>query len=237
MILNVENLESYYGVIRALKGISFYVDEGEIVALIGGNGAGKTTTLMTIFGIMKPKVGKVTFENREIQSLKTEDIIRLGLAMVPEGRQVFNKLSVQENLRMGAYLLNDDHTYNKRLEEVFTLFPRLKERLNQLAGTLSGGEQQMLAVGRALMQGPRFLALDEPSMGLAPIMVETIFQAIRSINGLGVSILLVEQKATMALRVANRGYVIETGNIVLGGTREELVRNPSVRKAYLGVSE
>jgi branched-chain amino acid transport system ATP-binding protein len=237
MILNVENLETYYGVIRALKGISFYVDEGEVVALIGGNGAGKTTTLMTIFGVTKPKVGKVFFDNHEIQGLLTEDIVRQGLALVPEGRQVFNKLSVQENLRMGAYLLKEEQTYQKRLEEVFTLFPRLKERLSQHAGTLSGGEQQMLAVGRALMQGPRFLALDEPSMGLSPIMVETIFQAIKTINGLGVSILLVEQKATMALRIADRGYVIETGNIILGGSREELVNNPSVRKAYLGVSD
>jgi len=237
MILQVENLETYYGVIRALKGISFYVDKGEIVALIGGNGAGKTTTLMTIFGISRPKAGKIIFEDREIQGAKPEDIVRLGLALVPEGRQVFNKLTVQENLRMGAYLLKGAHTYQERLEEVFSLFPRLKERLNQAGGTLSGGEQQMLAVGRALMQGPKFLALDEPSMGLAPIMVETIFQAIRKINELGVSILLVEQKATMALRIANRGYVIETGNIVLGGSREDLVQNPSVRKAYLGVSD
>ncbi len=237
MILQVENLETYYGVIRALKGISINVENGEIVALIGGNGAGKTTTLMTIFGVSKPKAGKVIFEGREIQGKKPEDIVRLGLALVPEGRQIFGKLSVAENLRMGAYLVKETHIYQERLEAVLALFPRLKERLSQAGGTLSGGEQQMLAVGRALMQGPKFLALDEPSMGLAPILVETIFQAIKKINESGVSILLVEQKATMALRIANRGYVIETGNIVLGGSREDLVQNPSVRKAYLGVTD
>jgi len=235
MILQVENLETYYGVIRALKGISIKVENGEIVALIGGNGAGKTTTLMTIFGVSKPKTGKVIFEGREIQGKKPEDIVRLGLALVPEGRQIFGKLSVAENLRMGAYLVKEAHIYQERLEDVLSLFPRLKERMSQAGGTLSGGEQQMLAVGRALMQGPKFLALDEPSMGLAPILVETIFQAIKKINESGVSILLVEQKATMALRIANRGYVIETGNIVLSGSREDLVQNPSVRKAYLGI--
>ena len=236
MMLKVEGLETYYGVIRALKGISFEVEEGEIVTLIGGNGAGKTTTLMTIMGIMKPKNGTITFDGQEIQGRRAENIVSLGLALVPEGRQVFGKLTVMENLKMGAYLLNDSKIYSQRLEEIFTLFPRLKERVAQQSGTLSGGEQQMLAIGRAMMQGPRFLALDEPSMGLAPILVENIFSAIQQINEKGVTVLLVEQKATMALKISHRGYVLETGSIVLGDTCEELRKNPMVRKAYLGVS-
>jgi branched-chain amino acid transport system ATP-binding protein len=235
--LQVENLETYYGVIRALKGISFDVKKGEIIALIGGNGAGKTTTLYTLTGILKPKNGKVLFDGIEIQRKQTEDIVRMGFALVPEGRQVFGKLTVSENLRMGAYSLKDNAEYNRRLEEVFTLFPRLKERIHQQSGTLSGGEQQMLAMGRAMMQGPRFLALDEPSMGLAPIVVEEIFNTIRRINEEGVTILLVEQKATMALRIANRAFVLETGSIALGGTRAELIQNSMIRKAYLGISD
>jgi len=237
MMLQVEDLETRYGVIRALKGISFEVDEGEIVAMIGGNGAGKTTTLMTLMGILRPTKGRIAFDGKEISSEKTESIVRLGLALVPEGRQVFGKLSVLENLRMGAYTLRDRSEYERRLREVFELFPILRERMAQRAGTLSGGEQQMLAVGRALMQGPRFLALDEPSMGLAPIIIDDIFNAITRINEAGVTILLVEQKATMALRIADRGYVLETGKIVLGGTRKELAQNPMVRKAYLGVTD
>ena len=236
MMLKVEGLETYYGVIRALKGISFEVEEGEIVTLIGGNGAGKTTTLMTIMGIIKPKNGTITFDGQEIQGRRAENIVSLGLALVPEGRQVFGKLTVMENLKMGAYLLNDSKIYSQRLEEIFTLFPRLKERVAQQSGTLSGGEQQMLAIGRAMMQGPRFLALDEPSMGLAPILVENIFSAIQQINEKGVTVLLVEQKATMALKISHRGYVLETGSIVLGDTCEALRKNPMVRKAYLGVS-
>lgn len=236
-ILQIENLETYYGVIRALKGISFDVKKGEVVSLIGGNGAGKTTTLYTLMGILKPKSGKIVFDGQEIQRKSPEEIVRMGLALIPEGRQVFGKLTVRENLRMGAYTLKDNVEYQRRLDEVTHLFPRLEERFSQKAGTLSGGEQQMLAMGRALMQGPRFLALDEPSMGLAPIVVEEIFRTIKRINQEGVTILLVEQKATMALRIANRAFVLETGNIVLGGSRDELVKNPMIRKAYLGVSE
>ncbi len=235
--LQVEQLETYYGVIRALKGISFDVKRGEVVALIGGNGAGKTTTLYTLTGILKPKNGKIIYDGHEIQKKSTEEIVRMGFALVPEGRQVFGKLTVAENLRMGAYSLKDQSEYNRRLDEVFVLFPRLKERIRQQSGTLSGGEQQMLAMGRAMMQGPRFLALDEPSMGLAPIVVEEIFQTIRRINEEGVTILLVEQKATMALRIADRAFVLETGNITLGGTRKELVQNSMIRKAYLGIKD
>jgi branched-chain amino acid transport system ATP-binding protein len=237
MMLQVENLCTSYGVIKALKGITFKVDQGEIVTLIGGNGAGKTTTLMTVLGILRPDSGKIVFNGQEIQGKNAESLVRLGLALVPEGRQVFGKLSVYENLRMGGFILKDAHEFNRLIEEVFTLFPRLKERTKQLAGTLSGGEQQMLAIGRALMQKPKFLSLDEPSMGLAPIVIEDIFHTIEKINKTGVTVLLVEQKATMALKIANRGYVLETGNIVLEGSRTELVQNPMVRKAYLGVAD
>jgi branched-chain amino acid transport system ATP-binding protein len=233
-MLQVKNLETHYGAIRALKGISFDVNKGEIVTLIGGNGAGKTTTLLTLMGILSPKKGIITFKGQEIQDEKAEEIVRQGLGLVPEGRQIFGKLSVLENLRMGAYTLSDQAEYERRLEKVFDIFPRLKERTKQRAGTLSGGEQQMLAVGRGLMQGPTFLAFDEPSMGLAPLLIEEIFHAIKDINEAGVTVLLVEQKATMALRIADRGYVLETGEIILSGTREELVRNPMVQKAYLG---
>ena len=236
-LLQVEQLETYYGVIRALKGISFEVNRGEVVALIGGNGAGKTTTLYTLTGILKPKNGKVIFDGHEVQKKPAEEIVKMGFALVPEGRQVFGNLTVSENLRMGAFILKDKVEYTRRLDEVFTLFPRLKERIRQQAGTLSGGEQQMLAMGRAMMQGPRFLALDEPSMGLAPIVVEEIFQTIRRINDEGVTVLLVEQKATMALRIADRAYVLETGDITLSGTRAELVQNPMIRKAYLGIGD
>lgn len=236
MMLSVENLETYYGVIRALKGISFEVNQGEIVALIGGNGAGKTTTLMTLMGIMHPRAGRIVFEGQEIQGMDTEKIVTKGISLVPEGRLVFGNLTVLENLRMGAYRLTNSTEYKHRLEEVFMLFPRLEERTLQVSRTLSGGEQQMLAIGRALMQAPHFLALDEPSMGLSPILMQDIFRAILKINETGVAILLVEQKATMALKIAHRGYVLETGKITLGGTREELVQNPLVRKAYLGIN-
>ncbi len=234
-LLSVENIETYYGVIRALKGISFTVNEGEVVSLIGGNGAGKTTTLYTLTGILKPKVGKISFDGKEIHRRPTDEIIKMGVSLIPEGRQVFGSLTVAENMRMGAYTLSDKAEFNRRLEEVFVLFPRLKERLDQRAGTMSGGEQQMLAMGRAMMQKPRFLALDEPSMGLAPIVVEEIFQTIKRINQEGVTILLVEQKATMALRIADRAYVLETGNVILSGSRQELIQNPMIRKAYLGI--
>ena len=236
-LLRIENLETYYGVIRALKGISFDVKKGEVVSSIDGNGAGKTTTLYTMLGILKAKRGTITFDGKEITRKQPEEIVGMGIALIPEGRQVFGKLTVQENLRMGAYALKDKVEYKRRLEEVTALFPRLQERMPQKAGTLSGGEQQMLAMGRAMMQGPRFLALDEPSMGLAPIVVEEIFQTIKRINKEGVTVLLVEQKATMALRIADRAFVLETGNIVLGGTREELVKNPMIRKAYLGETD
>jgi len=236
MILDIEKLETCYGAIRALKGISFSVDQGEIVTLIGNNGAGKTTTLMTLMGILKPRSGTIKFAGQEIQGMSPNLIVSKGLSLVPEGRQIFGVLSVLENLRMGAYKLRDKVEYKRRLDEVFELFPRLSERTSQRAKTLSGGEQQMLAMARALMQKPQFLALDEPSMGLSPILTQTIFDAILKVNQAGVTILLVEQKATMALRIADRGYVLETGNIALSGTRSELVQNPSVRKAYLGVS-
>lgn len=233
-MLQVNNLVTHYGAIRAIKGISFNVNEGEIVTLIGGNGAGKTTTLLTIMGILSPTEGSIKFMGQEIQGKKAEHVVRKGMALVPEGRQVFGKLSVLENLRMGAYTLGNQEEYERRLDKVFDIFPRLKERTTQRAGTLSGGEQQMLAVGRGLMQGPKFLAFDEPSMGLAPMLIEEIFHAIIDINEDGVTILLVEQKATMALRIADRGYVLETGEIILSGTREELVESPMVQKAYLG---
>lgn len=236
-LLRIENLETYYGVIRALKGISFDVKKGEVVSLIGGNGAGKTTTLYTLTGILRAKHGTITFDGQDITRKQPEEIVRMGISLIPEGRQVFGKLTVQENLRMGAYALKDKLEYKRRLDEVTSLFPRLQERMPQKAGTLSGGEQQMLAMGRAMMQGPRFLALDEPSMGLAPIVVEEIFQTIKRINKEGVTVLLVEQKATMALRIADRAFVLETGSIVLGGTRAELVKNPMIRKAYLGETD
>jgi branched-chain amino acid transport system ATP-binding protein len=234
-ILNVENVHTYYGNIHALKGISLHVDKGEIVTLIGGNGAGKTTTLRTICGLLKPHDGMITFEEEDLFKYKSHEIVYKGISMVPEGRGIFARLSVTENLEMGAYILKDKRVLQRNMERVFTLFPRLRERRTQVAGTLSGGEQQMLATGRALMANPRVLLMDEPSMGLAPVLVELIFETIQQINKEGVTILLVEQNALMALSIAHRGYVLQTGEIVLSDTAENLKQNPTVQKAYLGI--
>jgi branched-chain amino acid transport system ATP-binding protein len=234
-MLVVDNIHTYYGNIHALKGISLEVEQGEIVTLIGANGAGKTTTLRTISGLLKPRHGTVTLEDEDLSKYPAHDIVYKGVAMVPEGRGIFAKLSVQENLDMGAFSRNDRAQISSDLERVFTLFPRLKERRNQVAGTLSGGEQQMLATGRALMAHPRLLLMDEPSMGLAPILVESTFETIQAINDEGTTILLVEQNATMALSVADRGYVLQTGEIVLSDSAENLKQNEMVQKAYLGI--
>lgn len=233
-MLTVENLNVYYGMIHALKGLSFHVEEGEIVALIGANGAGKTTTLQTISGILQAKSGSVNFQGKEITSVPGNQIVKLGMSHVPEGRRMFSNLTVYENLMMGAYTRKDKKQIAETLEKVYERFPRLQERTRQLAGTLSGGEQQMLAMGRALMSKPRLLMLDEPSMGLAPILVEQIFDIIQELNQHGTTILLVEQNAQMALSVAHRGYVLETGKIVTTGSGEELLEDEAVKKAYLG---
>jgi branched-chain amino acid transport system ATP-binding protein len=234
-ILVIDNIHTYYGKIQALKGISLEVEEGEIVILIGANGAGKTTTLRTISGLIHPRQGNITLEGDDLSNYSAHEIVFKGVAMVPEGRGIFTRLSVQENLDMGAYSRNERAAIAKDLDLVFTLFPRLKERRNQVAGTLSGGEQQMLATGRALMARPRVLLMDEPSMGLAPILVESTFETIKAINDEGTTILLVEQNATMALSVADRGYVLQTGEIVLSDTAENLKQNEMVQKAYLGI--
>jgi branched-chain amino acid transport system ATP-binding protein len=234
MLLEVQDLNVYYGAIHALQGISFSVNEGEIVTLIGANGAGKSTTLKTISGLLRPRGGKVKFKGEELTTVPAEQIVRRGVVQVPEGRKIFSPLTVRENLEMGAFTRNDKAEIGQSMERVFQSFPRLRERLNQLGGTLSGGEQQMLAVGRALMARPTLLLLDEPSMGLSPILVEEIFRIIQEINKQGTSILLVEQNAFMALQVANRAYVLETGCIPLQGTAAELRENPKVRAAYLG---
>ena len=234
-ILEVENIHTYYGNIHALKGVSLSVEQGEIVTLIGGNGAGKTTTLRTICGLLKPRLGAVRFNGEDILSYKAHEIVFKGVAMVPEGRGIFARLSVAENLEMGAYTRNKGAEQANDLERVFGLFPRLKERRTQTAGTLSGGEQQMLATGRALMAHPRLLLMDEPSMGLAPVLVESIFDTIIQINKEGTTILLVEQNALMALSVASRGYVLQTGEIVLQDNSEALKNNKMVQKSYLGV--
>ena len=233
-LLEVENIHTYYGAIHALKGISLHVDEGEIVTLIGANGAGKSTALNTICGLQKPKQGSIRFGGEPIHELPAHEIVTRGVSQAPEGRRVFARLNVTENLEMGAFARKDKNGILRDMEWVFTLFPRLKERARQVAGTLSGGEQQMLAIGRSVMASPRLLLLDEPSMGLAPILVEAIFDTIREINGQGTTILLVEQNALMALAVAQRGYVLETGNIVLQDSAEALQQNEMVRKAYLG---
>ncbi len=234
-MLEVSEIHTYYGNIHALKGISLVVEEGEIVTLIGGNGAGKTTTLRTINGLLKPRQGKVCLDGEDLAPYKAHQIVYKGVAMVPEGRGIFARLSVAENLDLGAYSLTDRSTIPVDLERVYTVFPRLKERHKQIAGTLSGGEQQMLAIGRALMAHPRLLLLDEPSMGLAPILVENIFETIQAINNEGTTVLLVEQNALMALSIANRGYVLQTGQIVLHDTALNLQQNEMVQKAYLGV--
>ncbi len=234
-MLELDNVHAYYGHIHALQGISLTVDQGEIVTLIGSNGAGKTTTLRTITGLLKPRQGTVHLEGEDLAPYPAHKIVARGVSMVPEGRGVFAKLTVSENLDMGAYLRTDKDGIKEDLERVFTLFPRLKERRNQVAGTLSGGEQQMLAMARALMARPRLLLLDEPSMGLAPVLVEAIFDTIQEINQQGTTILLVEQNALMALSVAHRGYVLQTGQIVLTDKASTLKENEMVQKAYLGI--
>jgi len=235
-VLQVENLNVYYGAIHALQGISFNVDEGEIVTLIGANGAGKSTTLRTISGLLRSRTGSIGFKGQDISAVAAEKIVQMGISHVPEGRKIFAPLTVRENLEMGAYTRKDRAEIQQSLERVFASFPRLKERINQLGGTLSGGEQQMLATGRGLMSRPTLLLLDEPSMGLSPIMVEEIFRIIREINANGTSILLVEQNAHMALSIAHRVYVLETGRIVLEGSAKEVRENPQVRAVYLGIS-
>jgi branched-chain amino acid transport system ATP-binding protein len=234
-ILEVENIHSYYGNIHALKGISLTVDKGEIVTLIGANGAGKSTTLRTICGLLKPREGHIRFDGEDLAAFKPHDLIFKGMSMVPEGRHIFARLTVSENLEMGAYTRKRGSELSNDLDRVFTLFPRLKERRSQVGGTLSGGEQQMLATGRALMAHPRLLLMDEPSMGLAPILVESIFDTIVQINKEGTTILLVEQNAQMALSVAGRGYVLQTGEIVLSDSSEALKKNKTVQKSYLGM--
>lgn len=233
-MLSVNNLEVYYGMIKALKGVSFEVEEGEVIALIGANGAGKTTTLHTITGLLEAKSGSVMFYDKDITKMPAHKIVSMGMAHVPEGRRVFANLSVMQNLKMGAYTRSDKEEIAATLETVFTRFPRLKERKNQMAGTLSGGEQQMLAMGRALMSKPKIILMDEPSMGLSPIYVNEIFDIIKEVSKQGVTVLLVEQNAKKALSIADRAYVLETGQIVLSGNADELLHNDSIKKAYLG---
>ena len=232
-MLSLHALDVYYGEIHALRSVALDVRDGEIVTLLGNNGAGKSTTLKTISGLLVPRRGSVVFEGRPLAGVRAHEIVARGIAHVPEGRRIFNRLTVRENLTMGAYLRTDADV-GADLERAFTLFPRLKERITQVAGTLSGGEQQMLAIARALMARPRLLLLDEPSMGLAPVLVEQIFTTIMSINRQGTTILLVEQNAAMALSIAHRGYVLETGTVVLSGTAGQLAENAEVRRAYLG---
>lgn len=234
-MLKVDNVHTYYGNIHALKGITLNIEKGEIVTLIGGNGAGKTTTLRTISGLLTPREGSIDLNGESLFKYKAHEIVYKGISMVPEGRGIFARLSVTENLEMGAYSRSDKQELNTNMERVFTLFPRLKERRTQVAGTLSGGEQQMLATGRALMASPSLLLMDEPSMGLAPVLVELIFDTIQKINQEGTTILLVEQNALMALSIAHRGYVLQTGEIVIADTAENLKKNPTVQKAYLGM--
>ncbi|MCZ7671910.1 MAG: ABC transporter ATP-binding protein [Chloroflexi bacterium] len=234
-LLEVNDVHAYYGNIHALKGLSITVAEGEIVSLIGGNGAGKTTTLRTISGLLSPRRGSIIFDGEDLSSYKAHELVAKGMAMVPEGRGVFSRLTVLDNLEMGAYHRKDKAGIAQDLAYVFSLFPRLEERKKQIAGTMSGGEQQMLATGRALMAKPRLILLDEPSMGLAPVLVELIFDIIVEINKGGTTVLLVEQNAHMALHVANRGYVLQTGEIVLSDSAEALKNDPTVQKAYLGI--
>ena len=234
-MLQVENLNVYYGAIHALQGISFNVNEGEIVTLIGANGAGKSTTLRTLSGLLRSRTGSIVFKGQDLATLPAEKIVELGISHVPEGRKIFAPLSVKENLMMGAFTRNDQGEIQESLERVYQSFPRLKERAGQYGGTLSGGEQQMLATGRGLMSKPTLILLDEPSMGLSPILVEEIFRIIVEINKQGTSILLVEQNAQMALSIAHRAYVLETGRIVLAGPAKEIADNPQVRTAYLGI--
>ena len=233
-LLEVNNLEVYYGVIRALKGISFQVNEGEIVSLIGANGAGKTTMMQSVVGIIPKRSGTVVFDGQDITKTPCHKIVKLGMTQVPEGRRIFQELSVYENLLMGAYSVKDPQRFKEDLDAAFERFPRLAERRKQIAGTLSGGEQQMLAMSRALMTRPKLLMLDEPSMGLAPILVDQIFEIIKELNAAGTTILLVEQNASKALEISDRAYVLETGKITFSGTGKELMQSPEVQKAYLG---
>jgi branched-chain amino acid transport system ATP-binding protein len=233
-LLELENVHTFYGHIHALKGISLRVEEGEVVTLIGANGAGKSTTLRTISGILRAREGSIRLKGKEISHLAAHEVVIAGVGHVPEGRGIFPRLTVLENLEMGAFTVSDSSEVRRRMDEVFGLFPRLKERIEQKGGTLSGGEQQMLAIGRGLMLKPRILLLDEPSMGLAPVLVDAIFEVIRKLNHDGTTILLVEQNALMALRTASRAYVLETGRIVLSGSAQEVSQNPEVMRAYLG---
>jgi branched-chain amino acid transport system ATP-binding protein len=233
-MLKIEDINVYYGAIHALKGISVEVKEGEIVTLIGANGAGKSTILRTISGLLRAKTGNITFEGKSIASVAAEDIVRLGISQVPEGRRIFANMTVEENLEMGAYIRKDKAGIRKDIDKVFERFTRLGERRTQVAGTLSGGEQQMLAIGRGLMSQPRLMLLDEPSMGLAPLLVKEIFSIIKEINASGTTILLVEQNAHMALSIAHQAYVLETGRITLAGTAKDLAASEAVQKAYLG---
>ena len=233
-MLEVNDLQVYYGMIHAIKGVSFHVNEGEIIALIGANGAGKTTILHTITGLIAPKGGQVVFEGKDITKTPAHKIVELGMAHVPEGRRVFAQLSVYQNLKMGAYTRSDKNEIEESLEMVYKRFPRLEERKNQMAGTLSGGEQQMLAMGRALMSKPRIILMDEPSMGLSPILVNEIFDIIQSVSASGTTVLLVEQNAKKALAIADRAYVLETGKISLDGNAKDLLNDDSIKEAYLG---
>ncbi len=233
-LLELENVHAYYGNIHALKGISLNIDKGEIVTLIGANGAGKSTTLRTTSGLLRPRQGSIRLDGGDLTRFPPHEIVAKGVVQVPEGRRVFGRLTVTENLEMGAFAINDQRLISENLEKVFTLFPRLKERRKQVAGTLSGGEQQMLATGRGLMANPRILLMDEPSMGLAPVLVDNIFDTIRQLHATGTTILLVEQNARMALLVSDRGYILQTGTIVLSDAADNLRQNEIVRKAYLG---
>ena len=233
-LLEIENIHAYYGHIHALKGVSLHVDKGEIVTLIGANGAGKSTMLKTTSGLLRPRQGSIRFDGEDLTRYPAHEIVVIGVVQVPEGRRVFGRLTVKENLEMGAFALTDHRLIETNLERVFNLFPRLKERQRQVAGTLSGGEQQMLATGRALMANPRVILMDEPSMGLAPVLVDSIFATIQQLHMDGTTILLVEQNARMALQVASRGYVLQSGVVVLSDTAQTLRQNEMVRKAYLG---
>ncbi len=233
-MLEVKDLEVYYGVIQAIKGVSFHVEQGEVIALIGANGAGKTTILHTVTGLLSPKKGHIMFEGKDITKVPAHKIVSMGMAHVPEGRRVFAELSVYENLKMGAYTRKDRSEIEESLNNVYKRFPRLEERKNQMAGTLSGGEQQMLAMGRALMSKPKIILMDEPSMGLSPILVNEIFDIIQAVSKSGTTVLLVEQNAKKALSIADRAYVLETGNIVLEGKAKDLLEDDSIKKAYLG---
>lgn len=232
-LLSIENIEVYYGVINALKGVSFEVNEGEIVALIGANGAGKTTTLHTITGLLRPRSGKIMYDGKDITKIPAHKIVSMGMAHVPEGRRIFSELTVYDNIRLGAYTRKDKDEIEESIQNVYKKFPRLEERKKQIAGTLSGGEQQMLAMGRALMSKPKIILMDEPSMGLSPLLVNEIFDIIKEINKSGTTVLLVEQNAKKALSIANKAYVLETGKISLSGDAKELMNNDSVKKAYL----